>query len=268
LIPFNFDGQHVMVFGGTTGISLGIAQSFHARGARVSVASRSAENVRRAVDSVPLADRIRGYIADIRDERAVGEALRSAVEAFGPIHVLVQGAAGNFLCAASALTPNGFKAVVDIDLIGTFNVMRRAYDHLVQPGACVINISAPQAYIPMRYQVHVCAAKAGVDQLTRVLALEWGPAGIRVNSISPGPIADTEGVRRLMLAPADSDSQANRAVPLGRFGQKLDIANLALFLASPYAAFISGAVIPCDGGGSVDSVKTIVEAAGVSLSPL
>jgi NAD(P)-dependent dehydrogenase (short-subunit alcohol dehydrogenase family) len=261
LIPLNFDGQHVMVFGGTTGINLGIAQDFHARGASVSVASRKEENVRSAVESMAPSGRVRGYIADIRNDEAVEAALRSAVDCFGKIDVLVQGAAGNFLCAANTLSPNGFKTVVDIDLIGTFNVMRRAYEHLSKPGACVINITAPQSYIPMRHQIHVCAAKAGVDQLTRVLALEWGPEGVRVNSISPGPIADTEGVRRLMPASSEN-SQRNAAVPLGRFGEKRDIANLALFLASPYGGFISGAVIPCDGGGSYDSVKTAIEAAG------
>jgi NAD(P)-dependent dehydrogenase (short-subunit alcohol dehydrogenase family) len=265
LIPLDFTQQHVMVFGGTTGINLGIAQAFHARGASVSVASRSADNVRASIESMSSApDRIRGSVADIRDEDAVSAALRSAVDAFGPIHVLIQGAAGNFLCAAKALSPNGFKVVVDIDLVGTFNVMRRAYEHLSKPGACVINITAPQSYIPMRYQIHVCAAKAGVDQLTRVLALEWGPEGVRVNSISPGPIAETEGVRRLMPLVA-GESFANPAIPLGRMGQKRDIANLALFLASPYGAFISGAVIPCDGGGSMESVKTAVETAGAAV---
>ena len=102
-----------------------------------------------------------------------------------------------FQSAASKLSPNGFKSVVDIDLIGTFHVMRGAYPHLKRPGACIINISAPQAFIPMELQVHVCAAKAGVDMITRTLAMEWGPEGIRVNSIIPGPIAGTEGMAKM-----------------------------------------------------------------------
>ena len=112
----------------------------------------------------------------------------------------------------------------------------------------------------MRYQASACAAKAGVDQLTRVLALEWGGDGIRVNSISPGPIAGTEGMRK--LAPPGEEERAAMAVPLGRLGTVEDIAHLAMFLGSPFASYISGALIPCDGGGAVESVKPMIEAAG------
>ena len=115
----------------------------------------------------------------------------------GELDILVSGAAGNFPALANDMSPNGFKSVVDIDLLGSFHVLRSAFPYLTKPGASVINISAPQAFVPMPMQSHVCAAKAGVDMLTRTLALEWGPYGIRINSISPGPIADTEGMRRL-----------------------------------------------------------------------
>jgi NAD(P)-dependent dehydrogenase (short-subunit alcohol dehydrogenase family) len=116
----------------------------------------------------------------------------------------------------------------------------------------------------MRFQAHACAAKAGVDRLTRVLALEWGSAGVRVNSISPGPIEGTEGFKRLM-AQSDAQRQAAAAsVPMKRFGTLDDVANLALFLASPYASYISGALIPCDGGGALESVKPALEAAGLA----
>ncbi|REN19961.1 SDR family NAD(P)-dependent oxidoreductase, partial [Mycobacterium tuberculosis] len=104
--------------------------------------------------------------------------------------------------------------------------------HLRKPGAAVINITAPQSFVPMRYQAHACAAKAGVDQLTRVLALEWGGEGIRVNSISPGPIEGTEGFRKLMAPTPEDHAAARGHVPLQRFGSLDDIANLALFLAS------------------------------------
>ena len=174
--------------------------------------------------------------------------------------MLVSGAAGNFVAAVNAQSSNGFRAVVDIDLIGTFNVMRAAYPHLTKPGAAVINISAPQSFIPMRYQASACAAKAGVDQLTRVLALEWGGDGIRVNSISPGPIAGTEGMRK--LAPPGQEEPAATAVPLRRLGTIDDIAHLTMFLASPFASYVSGALIPCDGGGAVESVKPMIESAG------
>lgn len=160
------------------------------------------------------------------------------------------------------MSANGFKSVVDIDLLGTFHVLRQAHEHLRKPGASVINITAPQSTLPMRYQAHACAAKAGVDQLTRVLALEWGTEGIRVNAISPGPIDGTEGVKRLMAQSEADRERAISSVPLRRFGTLDDIANLALFLASPYATYISGAVIPCDGGGAIESVKPALEAAG------
>jgi NAD(P)-dependent dehydrogenase (short-subunit alcohol dehydrogenase family) len=266
LLPLDFAGRHVLVFGGTTGINLGIAQAFHARGANVAVASRKPDNVAAAVASMQGANPAHGVVADIRDDAAVERAVGDAVARFGPVHVLVQGAAGNFLAAARDLSANGFKVVVDIDLNGTFHVMRRAYPHLVRPGAAVINITAPQSSVPMRWQAHVCAAKAGVDQLTRVLALEWGPEGIRVNAISPGPIAGTEGVRRLLPPGEAGEALAARAVPLGRMGTPEDIANLALFLASPYAGYLSGAVIPCDGGGAIESVKLAVETAGRALA--
>ncbi|MDO4593352.1 MAG: SDR family oxidoreductase, partial [Comamonadaceae bacterium] len=169
---------------------------------------------------------------------------------FGAIDVLVSGAAGNFIAPAAELSPNGFKTVVDIDLNGTFHVLRLAYPFLRKPGASIINISAPQGVNPTMYQVHACAAKAGVDMMTRVLALEWGPDGIRVNAIAPGPIGDTEGVRR--LAPT-SEALADMVstVALQRMGTLEDISNVALFLASPQASYVTGAVIPVDGGAAL-----------------
>ena len=255
----------MLIFGGTSGINFGIAEGFVARGASITVASRKAENVSAAVARLGGGGGVCGAIADIRDEAAVAAALVESVTRFGPIDVLIQGAAGNFLCEAKSLSLNGFRVVVDIDLIGSFNVARQAYPHLRKPGASIIHISAPQANLPVRYQIHVCAAKAGVDQLTRVLALEWGPDGIRVNSISPGPIRGTEGVRRLMPGGKQGEAFINARIPLQRMGETGDIANLALFLASPYASFVSGAVVPCDGGGATDSIQAAIEAAGAAL---
>ena len=260
-LTLDFTGKHAFIFGGTTGIGFGVAENFSKHGAHVSVASRQQGNVDAAVAALGSAGGdIVGVVADVRDFDAEGRALDVAVSRFGSIDVLVSGAAGNFVAAVNAQSSNGFRAVVDIDLIGTFHVMRAAYPHLTKPGAAVINISAPQSFIPMRYQASACAAKAGVDQLTRVLALEWGADGIRVNSISPGPIAGTEGMRRLASGGEEADIVA--AVPLRRFGTVDDIAHLAMFLASPFASYISGALIPCDGGGAVESVKPMIEAAG------
>jgi len=183
----------------------------------------------------------------VRQPEALQAAFEQAVARFGPIDVLVSGAAGNFLAQATDMSPNAFKTVVDIDLLGSFNVVRLAHAHLRQPGASVLQISAGQSFIATPYQAHVCAAKAGVDMLTRVLALEWGAQGIRINSIVPGPIADTEGLKR--LAPTDETLQAMaQRVPLKRLGSIQDIARMALLLASDWGAWITGAVIPVDGG--------------------
>ena len=137
--------------------------------------------------------------------------------------------------------------MVDIDLLGTFNVMKAAYPHMRRPGGSLINVSAPQAAQPMAMQAHVCAAKAGVDMVTRCLAIEWGPEGLRVNGVIPGPIDGTEGMAR--LAPTDAARAAiARSVPLRRLGSPDDVARACLFLASDAAAYVSGAILPADGG--------------------
>lgn len=249
--PIDFSGKTVFVAGGTSGINLGVAEGFARAGARVAVMSRSQDKVDAAVAHLSsFGQTCSGAAADVRDYEAVESAFARMREALGAIDVLVSGAAGNFPASALGMSPNGFRAVVDIDLIGTYHVMRAGYEALKRPGACVINISAPQAFVPAPLQSHVCAAKAGVDMLTRVLALEWGDAGVRVNSIVPGPIRDTEGMAR--LAPTESLQKAvAESVPMKRMGEKQDVANLALALASPLGAFINGAVIPVDGGWSL-----------------
>lgn len=268
-LDLDFSNKHVVVFGGTTGINFGIAQAFARQGAAVTVASRKQENVEAARSELrKFGGDVYGACADVRDYDAVGKALEEAAGRFGPIDVLVSGAAGNFLCEAKTMSANGFRTVIDIDLMGTFHVLRQAYRHLRKPGASVINITAPQSFIPMRYQAHAGAAKAGVDQLTRTLALEWGEDGIRINSISPGPIDGTEGFRKLMASDEQQRAKAVQAVPLKRVGGLDDIANLALFLGSPYASYISGALVPCDGGGALESVKPALEAAGAATQSL
>ncbi|MGQ0700815.1 MAG: SDR family oxidoreductase [Panacagrimonas sp.] len=245
---FDFSQKNVFIAGGTSGINLGIAEAFARHGARVAVLSRKQDKVDRAVEQLRIfGTQVSGYAADVRDYGSVALALQQTRDEFGEIDVLVSGAAGNFPAAALDLSPNGFKSVVDIDLLGTFHVLRAAYPHLRKPGAAVINISAPQSQQPMALQMHVCAAKAGVDMVTRVLALEWGRAGIRVNAISPGPIAGTEGLSRLAPTP-QAEAAAIESIPLGRLGTAQDIANAALFLASPLANFVSGAYLPVDGG--------------------
>lgn len=244
-------GKVAFVTGGGSGINLGIAQRFAEHGAKVALLGRTVEKLEAAVKSITEKGGVAmAAPADVRDFNAVDGAFKKVVEAWGEIDLLVCGAAGNFPAPALGMSANGFKAVVDIDLLGTFNSARAAFEHLKKPGAAIINISATQAFTPTALQAHVCAAKAGVDMLTKTLAIEWGPAGVRVNSIVPGPIADTEGMRRLSPG-EDSQAALKEALPLQRYGEKGEIADLALFLASDAARYMTGAVVPCDGGMSL-----------------
>ena len=258
-LPFNFDGKSIVVIGGTSGINLGIAQNFAAAGGKVGVASRSKDKVDAAVESLEeLGATAVGATADVRDLDAIQRAFELFGDQLGEIDAVISGAAGNFPAKAIDMSSNGFAAVMNIDLLGTYHVVRTAYSHIVKPGGAVINISAPQSYVPMLLQSHVCAAKAGVDMLTRTLALEWGGDGIRVNSIVPGPIENTEGMKR--LAPTEEALNAViESVPLNRLGTASDIGQTAMFLASPYGEYITGAVIPVDGGWSLGGVTQLMD---------
>jgi NAD(P)-dependent dehydrogenase (short-subunit alcohol dehydrogenase family) len=247
----DFSDSIVFVAGGTSGINLGIAEAFSIAGAKLAVLSRSQEKVNAAVQILQQhGSEAIGFSADVRDFTAVETSLKETYEKLGTIDVLISGAAGNFPAPVLGMSANGFKSVIDIDLLGTFNVLRAGYAFLKKPGSTIINISAPQAYVPTPLQAHVCAAKAGVDMLTRVLALEWGEHGVRVNSIVPGPIEGTEGMARLAPSPA-SQAAVAASVPMKRMGTTTDVAKLALVLASPLADYINGAVIPVDGGWSL-----------------
>lgn len=243
-----FKNKTVFVTGGSSGINLAIAHAFGAAGAKVAINGRKPDKLEAAVAGLrEKGVRAEGYAADVRDFAAVNGAIEAAVKALGPIDVLVCGAAGNFPAPVVGMSSNGFKAVVDIDLVGTFNACRAAFEHLNKPGAAVIAISAPQAGVPYPMQAHVCAAKAGVDMLVKTLAMEWGGVGVRVNSIWPGPIDGTEGMERLAGDP-DTRKKVEAAMPLQRFGTKDEVAQVALFLASDAARYCTGGVYPVDGG--------------------
>lgn len=243
--------RHAFVAGGTSGINLAIARRYAADGWAVSVLSRSQEKVDAALEELRAASaggpEPIGVAADVRDAEAVAAALADAAQQHGPIDALVSGAAGNFVAPAAELSPNGFRTVIDIDLQGTFHVMRGAWDHLRKPGASIVNITAAQSWIPVPGQVHVGAAKAGVDQVTRGLAVEWGPVGVRVNSVAPGPVEGTEGMRRLAPTPASVEAWTD-AVPLRRFATTDDVVNAVTWLSSPQASYVTGVVLCVDGG--------------------
>jgi NAD(P)-dependent dehydrogenase (short-subunit alcohol dehydrogenase family) len=242
-----FKGKTVFVTGGGSGINLGVAKNFAALGANVAICGRTQSKLDVAADELrALGAKVSAVAADVRDFAALEAALAACRKGLGPVDVLVAGAAGNFPVRAEKLSPNGFKTVIDIDLLGAFNATRAAFEQLKETRGSVIFISAGMAYMPHAFQVHVGAAKAGIDMMMRNLALEWGPFGIRSNSIVPGPIEGTEGMKR--LAGSAHQTTLINSVPLRRMGTVDDIGQTAAFLASPMASYITGCVVVCDGG--------------------
>lgn len=241
-------GKNAFITGGGSGINLQIALRFAEHGAGVAILGRRQEKLDAAAKEIRTAGgKASTFSADVREYDALSHAIKGAREELGELDILVCGAAGNFPALATGMSAGGFRSVVAIDLLGTFNTCRAAYEHLRKPGASVLAISATQAFTPTPFQSHVCAAKAGIDILCKTLAIEWGPAGVRVNCISPGPIEETEGMRR--LSPTEESKQKLTAsIPLRRYGTKDEIADLALFLCSEAAQYITGAVFVCDGG--------------------
>ncbi len=240
-------GKVAFVTGGGTGITGGVARALADAGAKIAIASRKIENLE------PMANLIRenggecfAVAADVRDFQAVKNAIAETIKQFGKIDIVVNGAAGNFLCKAEELSPNGFGTVVDIDTKGTFNVCRAAFAELEKSKGQILNISATLHYTATNMQIHVSAAKAGVDAITRNLAVEWGKHGIRVNGIAPGPIEDTEGFKRLL--PENLKEKLTKKIPLQRFGRIEDIENAAVFLSSDAASYINGVTLVVDGG--------------------
>src|SRR6185503_2815478 len=255
-------GRVAFVTGGGTGITGGVARALSEAGANVALVSRSLEHLEPAAKAINDAHAGNTNIgeafavaADVRNPEDVEKAIAATIERFGKIDIVVNGAAGNFLVPAEALSPNGFGAVVDIDLKGTFNVCRAAFAQLKEHQGQILNISATLHYGGTAMQLHVSAAKAGVDALTRNLAVEWGRYGIRVNGIAPGPIEDTEGMKRLVPEPVKEKLKQN--IPLGRFGRIADIERAAVFLCSDAASFINGAILVVDGGQWLSAAKFI-----------
>jgi peroxisomal 2,4-dienoyl-CoA reductase len=250
------------VTGGGTGITGGVARALAEAGANVALVSRSMDHLEAAtkiINDTHAQDANVGeafaVAADVRDPDALEKAIAATIERFGKIDIVINGAAGNFLCKAEELSPNGFGTVVDIDLKGTFNVCRAAFAQLKENKGQILNISATLHYLGTPMQLHVSAAKAGVDALTRNLAVEWGRYGIRVNAIAPGPIEDTEGMKRLVPEPVKEKLKKN--IPLGRFGRIKDIETAAVFLCSEAGIFINGEILVVDGGQWLSAAKFI-----------
>ena len=248
--PDLLKGKVAYVAGGTRGMNLAIAKRYAEHGANICVVSRNAERCAAAeAELSALGVKALGISCDVRDYDAVSASMaRAAEELGGGLDIVVAGQAGNFYAPVTGMSSNGFKTIIDIDLVGTFHVFKACWDHLRRPGASLIAITAPEAVRPLHFQAHVCAAKAGVNMLLRVLALEWGPEGVRVNGISPGPIEGSWGMSNVASPNPQIVEMIRRAVPLKRWGKESDVADTALFLASDASSYVNGTELVIDGG--------------------
>ncbi|XP_007661848.1 peroxisomal 2,4-dienoyl-CoA reductase [(3E)-enoyl-CoA-producing] [Ornithorhynchus anatinus] len=248
-------GKVAFITGGGSGIGFRIAEIFMRHGCRTVIASRSLQRVSEAAEklSVATGQRCLPLSLDVRQPQTIAVAVDTALKELGRVDILINGAAGNFLCPAKALSFNAYKTVIDIDTIGTFNASKVLFEKWFQDhGGVIINITATLSFKGQALQVHAGTAKAAVDAMTRHLAVEWGPYNVRVNSLAPGPISGTEGMRRL----GGSQTHLSRAIlgiPLQRLGNKTEIAHSALYLASPLASYVTGASLVVDGGSWLTS---------------
>jgi NAD(P)-dependent dehydrogenase (short-subunit alcohol dehydrogenase family) len=243
-------GRTALVTGGGSGIGLEIATTYAKLGAAVMLVGRDLAKVQAAAEGLQAAGgKAAAARCDVRDYEQVEAAVAATVGRFGSLDVLVNNAAGNFVCPTADLSPKGWATVIDIDLNGTFHGCRAAYPHLKDSrwGGSIISIITMLGVSGWPGAAHAAAAKGGILSLSRTLAVEWGGDAIRVNTISPGPIGDTEGVRRMYIETGKGELEA-RKTALGRFGRKADIANAAVYLASDLAAYVTGENLIVDGG--------------------
>ncbi|XP_030840351.1 peroxisomal 2,4-dienoyl-CoA reductase isoform X1 [Strongylocentrotus purpuratus] len=246
--PSLLKGQVAFITGGGSGICFTIAEVLMRHQCSTVIASRNIERVQQAAEELSRAtgQKCLPIQMDVRKPNEVVAGVQQAMREFGKINVLINGAAGNFVCPAASMSFNAFKTVLDIDTIGTFNTSKAVFDEYMRDnGGTIINITATLPYRGTVFQCHASAAKAAIDSMTRSLAVEWGALGIRVVGIAPGPIDETEGMRKLA---GPLITEIPKRIPLRRLGTKVDIADCAVFVASPAASYITGHTIVVDGG--------------------
>ncbi|KAG6879193.1 hypothetical protein C0992_004496 [Termitomyces sp. T32_za158] len=242
-----FKGKVLFCTGGGSGICRGMTEAVMRHGANAVIVGRKLDRLTQAAKelSETTGQKCLPAQADVRDPKTLAEAVCKTIEAFGKIDFVICGAAGNFLAPISGLSENAFRTVVEIDTLGTFNTVKATIPYVRASKGSYIHVSATLHYKGTPFQAHVSAAKAGVDALSAVIAVEEGPLGVRSNVIAPGPIGNTEGMDRLSLK---ADGKFDPAYPAGRMGHIEDVANAAIFFFSDAAAYITGQVLPVDGG--------------------
>ncbi|ORY87495.1 hypothetical protein BCR35DRAFT_289575 [Leucosporidium creatinivorum] len=245
--PDIFAGKVAFVTGGGSGICYGMTQALLAHGANATILGRREANIRDAAAKLTkdTGKECLGIAGDVRKPESLKAAIEATVKRFGRIDFVICGAAGNFLSPISGLSENAFKTVLEIDTMGTYNTIKATIGEVKKAKGAYIAISATLHYRGSVLQAHVSAAKAGIDALMNVVAVEYGPAGVRANVIAPGPIEGTEGVARLI--PKDVIAETTKAIPSQRYGTIEDIGNAGVFLFSPAASYVNGAVLVVDG---------------------
>ncbi len=242
-------GKTAIVTGGGTGLGKAMALEFARLGANVAIAGRRPDVLAAAVAELEAGGaRAMSHQTDVRSVEAVDAMVAGTLERFGAVDILVNNAAGNFTVPSIDLSPNGWRAVVEIVLNGTWFCSQRVAKAMIASGTggAILNIGATYASNGNPYTVHSAAAKAGVLAMSQTLAVEWAPYKIRVNVLAPGPIAETGAVAQLW----PDEEKARRVldnIPVKRLGERQEVANLAAYLVSDYADYVTGACTIIDG---------------------
>ena len=245
-----YAGKVAIVTGGGTGLGRSIAIKLAQQGAKVVIASRKQEHLdTTAAEITAFGGEVLTFSFDVREPAQVEALVKATLERFGKIDILVNNAAGNFVVPADKLTPNGWNAVIGIVLNGTWYCTSAVGKEMIKQGhGSILNIVANYAWSGYPCVVHSAAAKAGVLNMTRTLAVEWGYKGLRVNALAPGTMPSKGASGNLNFALAWAQKKIAEAVPLGRLTDSDEMAELALFLLSDKAAYVNGEVFTADGG--------------------